>query len=196
MVNQLSTDRSFEGGPETETPSWYCVHTKSKSEHIAAAHLIQLSEELEVFSPRLRYLKKTTRGKIWFTEALFPGYVFARFSLTAWLRAVNYTNAVLKVVSFGGQHPSVPNEIIEIWRAKVDDDAVITVHEQLEEGDEIEIVEGPFRGLKTIITKVLPAKERVKILLEMLGKEREIELGVDTIRRADRNVRASAGDLE
>jgi transcriptional antiterminator RfaH len=192
MVNQLSTDRNSEG----KEPSWYCVHTKSKSEHIAAAHLSQLSEELEVFSPRLRYLKKTARGKIWFTEALFPGYVFAHFALANWLRAVNHTNAVLRVVSFGGHHPYVPDEIIEVWRAKVDDDAVITVHEQLEEGDEIEIVEGPFRGLKTIITKVLPAKERVRILLEMLGKEREIELAVDTIRRTDRNVRAAAADLE
>lgn len=189
MVNEFSTDRNQTDPSLMEASLWYCVHTKSKCEHIAAAHLIQLSPDFEVFSPRLRYLKKTARGKVWFTEALFPGYVFAHFSLGLWLRAVNHTASVLRVVSFGGRHPTVPDEVIELWRSKVNDDAVITVQEQLEKGDEIEIVEGPLRGLKTVITQVLPAKERVKILLEMLGNEREVELAVDAIRRADRNVR-------
>lgn len=187
MVNEISTGRN-----QADDPLWYCVHTKTKCEHIAAAHLNQLSLDVEVFSPRLRFLKKTARGKVWFVEALFPGYVFARFDLGKSLRAVNHTAAVLKVVSFGGRHPTVPDEVISIWREKVDDDAVITVCEQLEQGDEIEIVEGPLRGLKTVITQVLPAKERVKILLDMLGNEREIELAVDAICLADRNVRAGA----
>lgn len=187
MVNELFSLRN-----QADLAQWYCVHTKSKCEHIAAALLVQLSPEVEVFSPRLRYQKKTVRGKIWFTEALFPGYVFARFSLGEWLRAVNHTSSVLKVVHFGGRHPAVPDEAIQLWRARVDDGAVITVREQLEEGDEVEIVEGPLRGLKTVITKLLPARERVKILMDMLGGEREVELTVDIIRRADRNIRTAA----
>lgn len=185
-MNEFPSERNL-----PNEPAWYCVHTKSKSEHIAAAHLAQLSGDLQIFNPRLRYLKKTVRGKVWFVEALFPGYVFARFSLGEWLRAVNYTNAVLRVIHFGGLYPTVPDEVIALWRERVDGNAVITILEQLEAGDEIEIVEGPFRGLKTVITKVLPAKERVRILLEMLGNEREIELAVDAIRRTEQNVRAT-----
>lgn len=185
MMTEFPSERT------ADSPAWYCIHTKSKSEHIAAAHLIQLTEEMEVFSPRLRYLKKTVRGKVWYVEALFPGYVFARFSLGQWLRAVNYTNAVLRVIHFGGRYPTVPQEIIALWRERVDGEALITVQEQLEAGDEIEIVEGPLRGLRTVITKVLPAKERVRILLEMLGNEREVELAVDAIRRADRDFRST-----
>ena len=55
-------------------------------------------------------------------------------------------------------------------------------------------MEGPLRGVKTIITRVIPAKERVNILLEMLGNEREVELAIDAIRRADRDVRADASN--
>lgn len=187
MVNVSSPGRSV-----FDVPLWYCVHTKSKSEHLAAIHLAQVADEVEVFNPRLRFLKKTPRGRVWFTEALFPGYIFARFALGQSLRAVNHTACVLKVVSFGDRHPAVPDEIISLWRTKVDGNAVITVHEQLEKGDEVEIVDGPFRGIRTVITKVLPARERVKILLEVLGREREVELAVDDIRRADRNIRTAA----
>jgi len=174
-----------------DPPKWYCIHTKSKCEHIAAAHLQRLTDEIQLFSPRLRYQKRTVRGKVWFTEALFPGYIFGQFVLEDWLRAVNHTPAVLRVISFGEHHPSIPDDIIALWRSRVEDDAVITVQEKLEPGDEIEVVNGPLRGIKTIITKVIPAKERVNILLEMLGNEREVELAVDAIRRADRDIRAS-----
>ena len=74
------------------------------------------------------------------------------------------------------------------------DRAIITVTEQFEPGVEVEVVEGPLRGVKTVITRVMPAKERVNILLEMLGNEREVELAIDAIRHADRNVRAETTD--
>ena len=72
---------------------WYCVKTQTKREHIAAEHLRTL-EEVEVFCPRLRYRKATRRGKIWWVEALFPGYLLARFDLVANERAVTYTQGV------------------------------------------------------------------------------------------------------
>ena len=73
---------------------WFVVRTRPKSEHIAAIHLMKFADIDEVFSPRIRYEKGTRRGKVWFTEALFPGYIFARFDLNEKLRAVNATNGV------------------------------------------------------------------------------------------------------
>lgn len=169
--------------PKEEDIHWYAIHTKAKSEHIATAHLKLLDPEMQVFCPRIRFQKKTKRGKVWFVEAMFPGYTFARFDLGEWLRGVNATTAVLGVVRFGTEYPFVPDEAVEEWRNTVDDQAIITVEEKLEEGDEIEIIEGPITGLKAIITKVMPGSERVSILMDMLGQTREVEISRDAISR-------------
>jgi transcriptional antiterminator RfaH len=65
--------------------SWFCLRGQSKREHVAAACLRQISQ-FEVFCPRLRFRKPTTRGPIWFVEPMFPGYLFARFDYTAFNR--------------------------------------------------------------------------------------------------------------
>ena len=59
---------------------WYVLRTQLKRERLAAANLRQL-EGVETFLPRLRYQKTTRRGRIWWVEPLFPGYLLAKFSL-------------------------------------------------------------------------------------------------------------------
>jgi len=176
--------------PTDNTPHWYCIQTRPKSEHIATAHL-KLLEGVEVFCPRVRFQKNTKRGKVWFNEALFPGYTFVRLDLGTWLRAVNTTNAVLGVVRFGNAYPPVPDEVMEEWRKSVDDEALITIDDNLEAGDEIEVIDGPAVGIQTVITQVLPGKERVRILMEMLGQTMEIEVSREAVNRKG-NVRINA----
>jgi len=43
------------------------------------------------------------------------------------------------------------------------------------------VIEGPFLGVRALVTRVLPARERVAILLNMLGQEREIEVSITAI---------------
>ena len=81
-------------------PAWYCLKTQTKREAIAAAHLREL-EGVEVFCPMLRYRKATRRGKVWWVEALFPGYLLARFRLSTDERAVMYSQGVRGLVRFG-----------------------------------------------------------------------------------------------
>ena len=59
-------------------------------------------------------------------------------------------------------------------------DEVVTIDSSLEIGQEVHIIDGPFRGLEVVITQVLPAKERIRVLLDFLG--RSIEIDVSTTR--------------
>src|SRR5690606_1020565 len=79
--------------PPPSAPAWYCVRCQPKREHIAAERLRAL-EAVEVFCPRLRYRKATRRGKVWWVEPLFPGYVLARFALAEMERAVTFCQGV------------------------------------------------------------------------------------------------------
>ncbi|HXO97259.1 MAG TPA: transcription termination/antitermination NusG family protein, partial [Chthoniobacterales bacterium] len=57
--------------------AWYCLRAQPKREHIAAAHL-RILQGVTVFCPRIRFQRATQRGLVWVTEAMFPGYLFAR----------------------------------------------------------------------------------------------------------------------
>lgn len=156
---------------------WRCLRAKPKSEHLAARHLQALAPgAIETFCPRLRHRKKTARGPVWFVEALFPGYLFTRCDWGHWQRAILATSGIAGIVHFGDTVPSIPDGIIADLRAAVPDDEPLSVPIPVLEGDEVEIGEGPLRGTVGRVARVLPARERVAVLLEFLGSTREIEV--------------------
>ena len=54
------------------------------------------------------------------------------------------------------------------------DEEVVTVDPEIKEGQSVHIAEGPFQGLEPVVTQVLSARERVKVLLEFLGPPVEL----------------------
>jgi transcriptional antiterminator RfaH len=171
--------------PESDTPRWFCVRTQTKREHIAAQHLREL-EEIEVFCPRVRYRKATRRGKVWWLEPLFPGYLLAKFNRTEMERAVTFCQGVRGLVRFGTEIPDVPESMVRNLIAQVreqssDDGELITIAPSISVGDEVEIAVGPFQGMKGIIRSVAPATERVKVLLEFLGQIQPVDLDLYSI---------------
>jgi transcriptional antiterminator RfaH len=168
-----------------EMPRWFCVRSQTKREHIAAKHLREL-EEIEVFCPRIKYRKATRRGKIWWLEPLFPGYLLAKFHLTDMERAVTYCQGVRGLVRFGSEIPDVPESfvraLIEQVNAKCQDgEETITVAPSLAIGDEVEVATGPFQGMKGTVQSVASGVERVKVLLEFLGQVQPVDLDLFTI---------------
>lgn len=171
--------------PESDMPRWFCVRTQTKREHIAAQHLREL-EEIEVFCPRVRYRKATRRGKVWWLEPLFPGYLLAKFNRTEMERAVTFCQGVRGLVRFGTEIPDVPESMVRKLIAQVreqssDDGELITIAPSISVGDEVEIAVGPFQGMKGIIRSVAPATERVKVLLEFLGQIQPVDLDLYSI---------------
>ncbi|MDA7880843.1 hypothetical protein N9A94_00880 [Akkermansiaceae bacterium] len=169
---------ALEKSPE---PSWYVLRTQLKRERLAAANLRRL-ENVEVFLPRLRYLKTTRRGRIWWVEPLFPGYLLAKFSYLEMSRAVTYAGGVSRIVSFGDDTPEVPEQFVEDLRAEVlrneTDSEEIVVNWKVEVGDEVELGEGPFKGMEGRVVAVRPAAERVSLLLEFLGETKPVEVSL------------------
>src|SRR5882724_3492399 len=114
-------------------PAWFCIRTQPKHEHIAAGHLKD-EPDVEVYLPRIRFKRSTRRGPVWFTEALFPSYVFARFDFATGLRKLSQVRGVSGVVHFGNQWPTIPDDVIEALRAKVGSDEVHVVQPELQPG--------------------------------------------------------------
>ena len=159
--------------------AWYCVRTQTKREHLAAKSLGQL-EGVQSFCPRLRYRKATRRGKVWWVEAMFPGYVFAFFSRKTSERAVVHTQGVMKMLKFGDYMPEIPASFIaELCKLMEGQDGenegMLTLVPTVQEGDEVEFSHGALQGFQGKVIKVLPASERVKLLIEFLGDTQVVE---------------------
>jgi transcriptional antiterminator RfaH len=170
---------------QPKQPEWFCVRTQTKREHIAAGHLREL-EGVEVFCPRLRYRKATRRGKIWWMEPLFPGYVLAKFPLAEMERAVTFCQGVRGLVRFGSEIPPVPDSFVislrrEIRNRPEGEDELLSVSPVIQIGDEVEIAHGPLQGMRGTIVSVAPAAERVKILLEFLGQPQAVDVDLFSI---------------
>jgi transcriptional antiterminator RfaH len=158
-----------------ERPAWFCLRAQPRREHVAAGHL-RLLREVEVFFPRIRFRRPTVRGVVWVTEALFPGYLFARFDWGRYLRWVQASPGVVCVVHFGQRWPTIPAAVVEELRRRLGEEEVRVVGERLRPGDRARVMGGVLQGLEGVVDRVLPARRRVQVLLEFLGRQVSVEM--------------------
>jgi transcriptional antiterminator RfaH len=164
----------------SNAPIWACIRTHPKHEHIAAAQLSHVPG-VEVFNPQLRLERQTRRGRMRSTESLFVNYLFARFVIETTLERVRYTASVKTVLQFGERIATIPDPVIEELRETLQENADTIFTDAPLAGDEAEISNGPFQGEKGIIVRVLPARERVEILLDVLGRPLPTEFRLSSI---------------
>ena len=167
---------------DLENPQWYCARTQPRQEHVAAGHLRRLGGDVEVFCPRIRLQRCQRSGAAPFvTEALFPGYLFARFGLAQHHRDVRYAHGVRGIVQFGERYPTVSESWIAELRREFGDAPVTELATPLAVGTQVRVVGGPFQGLTAVITRARSGTERVRVLLEFLGRDLEAELPVSLV---------------
>lgn len=173
---------SFRGQVGWADAAWYCLQAKYKHEHIAAAHLRQV-KGVTVFCPRVRFKRQTRTGVSWVTEALFPGYLFAQFELTRMHLLVSYTQGVRGIVRFANRYPTIEEVIIDQLRQHVGEKEIRLINYEPSQGDNVKIGEGAFAGLEAVVTQILPARARVRVLMDFLGRKVEMELERSSVLR-------------
>lgn len=156
-------------------PNWFCLSSQPKHEHIAAAHLKKIGG-VEVFLPRVRFQQARRQGLAWATEALFPGYLFARFDWHHALRQVQAARGIRTVVHFGSRWPVIDDATVEDLKRAVGADELHVIAAPLQPGDAVEIAVGAMHGLRAVVSRVMPGRERVAVLLEFLGRQTMIEV--------------------
>src|SRR5260221_6911022 len=179
--------------------AWYCLQAKHKQEHIAAAHLRQLKEVI-VFCPRLRFRRQTRTGVAWVTEALFPGYLFAKFDFVRMQRVVGYAHGVRSIVRFANRYPTIDEVTVAQLSQHVGEGQIKVIDYEPLRGDNVKVVEGAFAGLDAVVTQILPARDRVRVVMDFLGRKVEAEIGTQRVdRRISPPVRvrgaAAGGDV-
>ena len=126
---------------------WFCLRAEPKREHLAATAL-RRRFGIECSSPRLRFRKLTQRGPVWFVEAMFPGYLFAKFVYSTQHRAVESSHEVRGIVRFGQRLATLPEDTVIALQSKAGAEEVVTVDCSLKIGQPVQFIGGPFQGLE------------------------------------------------
>ncbi len=176
--NKLEFDPAVDRA--ADQAEWYCIRTHPKHEHIAAAQLRHLPG-LEVFNPQLRLERMTKRGRVRSTESLFANYIFARFVRETQLERVRYTPSVKGIVVFGERPAVIAAPVIDELRSTLAAHSDVVFTDLPIEGDEAEILGGPFRGQLVTVARVLPARERVEVLMDVLGRAVPVEFSLSSL---------------
>jgi transcriptional antiterminator RfaH len=162
-------------------PAWYSARTKPKHEHIATAGL-RRHLELEVFFPKIRLEKPTRRGVVRVIEPLFPCYIFIRCVVEECVNDIQHVSGISRLVQFGNKFPQVADVIIEELKSCFGAGDLLVVENRLAPGDEVTVATGAFAGMSAQVLKSLPAKKRVQILLDILGRPTTVEVGSESVK--------------
>lgn len=151
---------------------WYVVSTKVRSEETAQIHLN--TRGIEVFYPKL-FLPASKSGR--HIVSLFPNYLFVRIDASSpEYYQVVWCHGVKRLVSFGGTPSPVENSVVDFLKERADRQGVIVAKSNLKVGDEVQISNGPFKGLMGIIQEPPDTKSRVKVLMAILSRQVQVEV--------------------
>jgi transcriptional antiterminator RfaH len=163
---------------------WCLIHTKPKQEQTAAEHLRR--QDYHVYLPMLCKRKKKNGKPIDFLTPLFPRYLFVRLlaGIDDW-GPIRSTKGVRDFVRFGTNPTQVPDELINEIKAREDNNGLhYELEPGLQKGDKIRITDGPFSGCSAIFTEHR-GKDRVLILLNIIGQSSRVEVASDSIDKGD-----------
>jgi len=167
------------------TKSWYVLHSHPNKEDLLWQQL--LAREIEVFYPRIVANPVNPRSRK--IKPYFPGYLFVCADLEQiGLSTLRWMPYATRLVMFGGEPSSLPENIVQLIRQRVDEinAAGGEVLDALKPGDRVVIEDGPFEGYEGIFDVRLSGKERVRVLLQMLGARKvPVELKAGQIHKKD-----------
>jgi transcriptional antiterminator RfaH len=160
---------------------WFCLRAAGRREHLAALNLARRNE-VDAFAPRIRIRREGRAGGVrTVTEALFPGYLFAHFRYPEEVRRVVSTTDVLGLVAFGGPPPRLDEHTIAHLRQHAAPPAAAPLSPVFEEGDWVRVAAGCFRGTEGRVSQSNAGRDRICVLLSLLGHEVEISLPGDQL---------------
>jgi transcription antitermination factor NusG len=147
--------------------NWYVIMSKPGLQDNAAKRLA--SADMDVFNPKIRQYSQ--KKKSYIVKALFPMYFFAKFDAEEQYKMVKYTRGVLRVLGTNKEPVPIDEEIVLRVRSNCNTDEIVEAkyfEEDLKEGMNVTITDGPFAGVDAIITGLLNDEQRIEVLMNLM----------------------------
>ncbi len=167
----------------TQEKRWYVIHTYSGYEEAVAKNLKQRVESFgmeskifEVIVPREKKIRIKDGKRKEVEEKLYPGYVLVQMIVTdeSWYVVRNTPN-VSGFVGAGVTPVPLSENEVDILMSRVKQE-VPQFKINVEEGDVVKITDGPFKDFDGKVSDVDKERGKVKVLVNMFGRDTSVEL--------------------
>ncbi|MDQ3064703.1 MAG: transcription termination/antitermination protein NusG [bacterium] len=169
---------------------WYAIHTYSGYEEKVAESIRQRADSLDmkdkifqVLVPKEKMIEiKNGKRKV-VEKRIFQGYVLVQMKLTedAWY-IVRNTPSVTGFVGTGTEPtPVETDEIEKIMKRMGREEPKHKIDYII--GDVVNITDGPFKGFDGAINEIDIQKGKLKVLVNMFGRETPVELDSLQVKR-------------
>ncbi|MEW5901107.1 MAG: transcription termination/antitermination NusG family protein [Acidobacteriota bacterium] len=147
-------------------PNWYVINTKPNRE--SQVEKLFTEGGFCYYNPVYRQ-----EGRV---RPFFPSYGFLVFEFPAQYQMVKFTRGVKRVVGSKVGPIPIPEAVIQELKAREIQGLIELEKHGVEPrvGDQIEVAEGPLRGLRGIFQKEVGDKERVMILLSYVSYQGQL----------------------
>lgn len=207
MADAFTSDEGFKDSEATSaaTPRsarWYAIQVASGCEKKVKASLEQRLQTLDVAdrvlqieipqTPVRKLRKDGTHKNV--DEKVFPGYVLIRMLLDdeAWQvikntpHVINFVGAEQRrAVGRGRGHvkpmPLSRAEVERIFKQAQEQKPVVKV--DMEAGDRITVLSGPFKDFAGEVFEVSPERSKLKALLSIFGRDTPVELEFNQVQK-------------
>jgi len=169
---------------------WYAIHTYSGYEEKVAESIRQRADSLDmkdkifqVLVPKEKMIEvKNGKRKI-VEKRIFQGYVMVQMKLSedAWY-IVRNTPSVTGFVGSGTEPTPISTDEMEKIMKRMG--RAEPKHKMdFKEGEVVSITDGPFKGFDGAISEIDPQKGKLKVLVNMFGRETPVELDSLQVKR-------------
>jgi len=172
--------------------NWYVLHTYSGYEDAVAKNLKQRIESLgmedkifNVIVPKEKKIKIKNGKRKTVEEKIYPGYVLVEMIVTdeSWY-VVRNTPRVTGFLGAGTTPVPVSKaDIDDLMKRMEVGEPEFTI--DFEIGATVKIVDGPFKGSEGKVSEIDKERGKIKVLVNMFGRDTPVELDSLQIKKVD-----------
>jgi len=162
---------------------WYAIHTYSGYEENVSDNLKQRIESLDmqdkifgVMIPKEKKIKIKNGKRRTVEEKIFPGYVLVEMIVTddSWYVVRNTPNVTGFIGTGTIPTPLSDEEVKSLQKRMGVEEPEYKI--DVEVGAPVTIADGPFKGFEGKVAEIDEARGKIKVLVNMFGRETPIEL--------------------
>lgn len=172
------------------TKQWYAIHTYSGYEETVAESIRQRAESLDmkdkifqILVPKEKMIEIKNGKRRVVEKRIFQGYVLVEMKMSedAWY-IVRNTPSVTGFVGSGSEPTPIDTEEIEKIQKRMGlEQPKHKIDYRL--GEVVSIIDGPFKGFDGTINEIDSQKGKLKVLVNMFGRDTPVELDSLQVKR-------------
>ena len=165
---------------------WYVVNTYSGHESKVKENLLMRKDSMgmennifRVIVPETKEVEIKDGVKKEKTKKMFPGYVLVEMIMSdeAWYAVRNTPGVTGFIGSSGKGAKPIPLSPQEIDKIRASEGlSRLDIETDLQEGDSVKIVDGPFNGMFGKVQNIDLENEKLNVLIDLFGQETPVEV--------------------